>query len=129
MTEERPHEHKPDDRSAVVPWMLLLAGPVVWAVHFLSVYLAAEASCAAQEEAAIGFIGPDTLVVGIVGATVVAAGVCLAAAWTAWRRADSGGDGEVAVEGAMAWAGALTGVGSAVAVLAVGLPALVIGPC
>lgn len=127
MTEERPHEHKPRDRSAVVPWMLLLAGPVVWAAHFISVYLAAEASCAAEEEGAIGFIGPDALVVGVIGATVVGALACLAAAGAAWRR--SHGDVGSEVEGAMGWAGVLTGLGSAVAVLAVGLPALVVGPC
>ena len=123
--DERPVELPPDTPSTFGVWALVSAGPVVWAVHFLVVYLLAEAACAALETDEMRFIGSGALVATVIAATVVAAVACLAAAGYSWRRSRTG-RGDVAHLG---FAGTLLALGSFAAVLVVGLPASVLDPC
>jgi uncharacterized membrane protein len=118
-------EQPPSDRSSIRLWAVLLAGPVIWINHFMVVYLLAEAACAAVDSEDMWFIGSDALVAVTIAATVVAAAACVFAGW--WtRRHATGAEGD---ESILAWAGVLLAIGSLVAVLAVGLPAAVLGPC
>ena len=123
--QERHVEQPPTDRSTILLWVLLLAGPVLWFSHFMVVYLVAEAVCAAAENGEPWFPGEGVLTAVIVVTTVVFAVACAAAGLAAWRRA-RGDDTDLAV---FSWAGALLAAGSLIAVLAVGLPALALGPC
>lgn len=116
----------PHQRSTVRDWALLLVGPVLWITHFGIVYLFAEAACAARE-AGDAFRLPGTGAISpvIVVSTVVLAAVTAAATVVSWRTiGPAGGDREV-----MARGGALLGVLSVIAILAVGLPAIWLDPC
>jgi uncharacterized membrane protein len=124
-TEDRPVELVPRSPATIGLWLLLLAGPIIWVLHFGVVYFAAEASCAASATPEMWFMGPDALVGTILAATVVATAVAALTAVYSWRRARRG-DGDDAHLGR---AGFLLTLGSIVAVLAVGLPALVLDPC
>ena len=122
---DRRVEMPPDAPSTLGLWTLLLVGPVVWFTHFMIVYLAAEASCAALETDQDSFIGTEGLTITILVATVVGVGTAAAAAWYSWRRVgDSVGDLAV-----LSWAGVLLDLGAIVTILAVGLPTLVLDPC
>jgi uncharacterized BrkB/YihY/UPF0761 family membrane protein len=115
-------------------WALFLAGPVIWATHFLVVYFVGEAWCTKD--------GPTREVLGLhvlsfltVVATVLGVGAALliaAVAHARWRaRTDDPSDwmdGDDLNPG-LALAGALLGVLFAVAILFVGLPAAFVGPC
>lgn len=118
-------EQPPDNPSTIRLWVLLLAGPVLWIVHFMAVYLFAEAACAARESNDIAFFGTGAIVPIVVASTLVAAGVTGAAMLASWR----GTRGRTEDATAMGWAGVLLGALSLVAILAVGLPALAVDPC
>lgn len=117
-----PHEPVVVTPSTIGTWSLTLAGPVLWFVHFVVVYLLAEAACEAQRTAEMTFISERTLSWSVAIATIVAALLCVLAAVAAWRRHRREGEPMMVV-------GTLLGVGSAATVLAVGLPGLVLGPC
>lgn len=95
----------------------LLAGPILFTVHFWGVYLTAEWDCR------FGSSNRVTVVVTLV-ATVVAAA---ATGWLTWRsyrhRQDDDPDDVIALAGLL-----LSGI-SVVAVLFVGVTALVLPPC
>lgn len=122
-TLEEPHEPVVVTRSTIGLWALTLAGPVLWIVHFMFVYLTAEAACEAARVDEMRFVGEGTLRTIVLVATAVGAVACLVAGAVAWRRRHRVGQPEMSV------AGAMLAVGSALSVVAVGLPALVLGPC
>lgn len=114
-------------------WVLLIAGPVIWFMHFMAVYLMVEAACTVDP--------PDTRLLGrpilstlTLGATVVAVIAAVAPttlAYRRWRNA-SGDDDWMEISGdnsGLAYAGFLLGVLSVVAIGFVGLPAAFLDPC
>lgn len=118
-------ELPPESPSTLGLWGLVLAGPVVWIAHFGTVYLAAEAACAALDQPGFAFVGEGGLLAVVAGATVVAALACAAVAGIAVRRARrTRGDAA-----ALVWAAVIGAAGSLLAVLVVGLPAFALGPC
>lgn len=119
-TLHEPHEPVVARRDNTRMWVLALAGPVLTMVHFMSVYLAADASCQAERLAGMWFIEPDVLTWLIVVATVLAAGAALVAAGIARRSTGTR---------MLADVGAIMSIGSAATILAVGLPVVVLGPC
>ncbi len=128
------------DRLTRIGWVVFLGGPVVWLTHFMLVYLVAEAGCTGDGPGLQAFDPPVPEVLTL-AATAVAATGCLAFAVWGYRRwvdsrhgaaADdpggaSGGHAERDREGTVAFGGLLLALFSFVAVLFVGLPALVLG--
>ena len=100
-------------------WILFLAGPVTWFVHFMVVYLVAEAGCTGDGPG-LAVFDPPVPAAATLAATAVAAVACLGFAWRGYRclvdhpQPDS-----------LAFAGFLLSLLGFVAVLFVGLPALV----
>lgn len=130
------------DRRARVSWLVFLAGPVIWFVHFMVVYLAVEAGCTGAGPGLRLFNPPVPTDVTLV-ATAVAAIACLGfAGWAQvrWRATthepavDEAGDLSGDLEdhdhgGSLAFAGSLLSLLSFVAILFVGLPALFLPAC
>jgi hypothetical protein len=126
------------DRLARITWAVFLAGPVIWFTHFMVVYLIAEAGCTGDGPGLDAFDPPVPAAATLI-TTAVAAVACLGAAGWAyrrWRAAQQGMAADEAAElagrfeqhdrgGAGAFAGFLLSSFSFVAVLFVGLPALV----
>jgi hypothetical protein len=115
---------------------VFLAGPVIWSVHFMVVYLVAEAGCTGDGPGLEVFDPPVPTVVTL-AATVVAALACLAAAawgqrrWRAYKQERGHGAGLEPPDlgGSLAFAGALLSLLGFVTVLYVGLTALVLPAC
>lgn len=115
---------------------LFLAGPVIWTMHFLTVYLVVEAGCTGDGPGLRVFDPPAPTIITLV-ATAVAALACLAAAVWAYRqwqadrheRADGRGSESPDPGGSLALAGCLLSLLGVVTVLFVGLPALVLPAC
>jgi hypothetical protein len=129
------------DRRARWALAMFVAGPVIWSVHFMLVYLVVEAGCSGDGPGLRLFDPPVPTVVTL-AATAAAALGCLAVARWSWRRwranrrspagqaADrSGGLEEPDLGGALAFAGFLMALLGVMTVLFVGLPALVLEPC
>jgi hypothetical protein len=110
------------DRRARWGLAMLVAGPVIWSVHFMVVYLAVEAGCNGDGPGLRLFDPPVPTVVTL-AATALAALACLASARWGWRRWRAG------QEAALAFAGFLLSLLGLVTVLFVGLPALVLPAC
>lgn len=122
-TLEAPHEPAVWSASTVRFWAVLLAGPVIWIVHFAVVYLVAEAACAPNVAERWSALGGRTLDGFVVVATIVAGMACLVAtafAWRAMREPDAS---------PLHLASVVLAIGSFLSVIAVGAPALVLGPC
>ena len=127
------------ERAAII---LFLAGPVVWGVHFMVVYMVAEAGCTG-EGTGLRLFDPPVPTIVTLAATAVAALACLGIAGSSyrwWRAASSppGRDdaGEEPGEGSyhdpgrtLAFGGFVLALLSAVTVLFVGLPAAVLPAC
>ena len=120
------------DRRARWSLAMFVAGPVIWSVHFMVVYLAVEAGCNGEGPGLRLFDPPVPTVVTLV-ATALAALACLGSARWGWRRwragraaADPVGPGW---GGSLALAGVLMALRGRVTVLFVGLPALVLPAC
>ncbi|HWC10750.1 MAG TPA: hypothetical protein VG455_05955 [Acidimicrobiales bacterium] len=127
------------DRLTRVGWVVLLGGPVIWFSHFMLVYLVAEAGCTGGGPGLRAFDPPVPSAVTM-AATAVAAVGCLAFAVWAHRRWIATRDGPAADDpgglsgaheeqdrgGTLAFASLLLSLFSFVAVLFVGLPALVL---
>lgn len=115
---------------------LFLAGPVIWSVHFLVVYLAVETACSGGG-AGLGAFGPSAAEAVTIVATVVAAVACLLAAAASHRRYrtdrtpdDSPTDLSPAEGvGTLAFIGFLLALLGFVTVLLVGVPALFLPAC
>lgn len=148
--EDRTPGHRSDEVD-VVPlhtprswwtWILLLLGPVTWAIHFMGVYLAVEAWCGAAMVEIPEFLGAAapvsvTLLATGVATLVIAAGT----AFTALRYRQARDERERQHPGAsdiddqlvrdreMLLAGLLLGALSVIAVLIVGLSALWVPTC
>ena len=121
---ETPVELPPATPPSIGIWATVLAGPVIWAAHFLAVYLAAEAVCAAEANHALvmGLMGRDLLVLFVVVATGLAGLGATVAAGVARRR--------LAADDSPIWrVSLLLSVGSIIAIVVVGLPTLVVGTC
>jgi hypothetical protein len=129
------------DRRARSALAMFVAGPVIWSVHFMLVYLVVEAGCG--EGPGLALFDPPVPEVVTLAATAVAAVAALACAGWSWRRwregarepaADDAGDlaGGLADRdrgGTLAFAGFLLSLLSMVTILAVGVPALVLPSC
>lgn len=130
------------DRRVREVWVALLAGPIIWIVHFMLVYVVTEAGCTGEGPGLRLFDPPVPTIVTIV-ATIVAAIACLVAALWAYRRWQRRDDrsgtamtDDLAADletgdrnGLLAFVGFLLSLLSFVAVLLVGLPALVLPAC
>ena len=128
------------DRRDRIAWVAFLAGPVLWFMHFVVVYLVAEAGCTGDGPG-LELLDPPVPETVTLLATAVAVPACLAVAFWShrrWRAATgdarpaglpdlAAGDGSG--RGTLAFAGMLLSVLSAIAVLAVGLPALFLPSC
>ena len=112
------------DRSSRVIWVAFLGGPVVWITHFMLVYLVAETGCTGDGR---GFelFDPPVPAATTLAATGLAVLACAGFALWTYRRWKAAGDGTGAADGTMAFIGFLLALFSAVAVVFVGLPALV----
>lgn len=127
------------DRPARVDWVVFLGGPVLWIAHFMLVYLVVEAGCSGDGR---GFevFDPPVPSAATLAATGVAALGCLGFAVWAYRRWRTVRQGLTAGDaahhsgplsdrnpcGTMDFAGLLLSLFSLIAVLFVGLPALVL---
>ena len=118
----------PRARATVV---CLLAGPVILIVHFLVVYLVAEAGCTGDGPG-LDLFDPPVPTIATVVATVLAV---LASAGTAlwayrrWRPGHAPPSGELVDREPLAFAGFLLSLMTVVTVLAVGAPALLLDAC
>jgi hypothetical protein len=121
-------------------WIQLLAGPVLWSVHFLLSYLVVEAACQAGWNP--GILGMNGLSLIVVGFTVLAViGTLLFAlqSYRGWRAKhtdrnlrDQFRESRGWFEGPidfMYFCGLLLSVLFAIVILMVGLPALFLQPC
>jgi hypothetical protein len=130
------------DRRARWALFMFVSGPVIWSVHFLLVYLVAEAGCSGDGPGLRLFDPPVPKAVTLVAtaAAVAAALVCATWWYRRWRAsehepatdeaADLAGDlTDRDREGTLAFAGFLLSLLSVVTVLFVGLPALVLPSC
>jgi hypothetical protein len=113
------------DRSARVTWVAFLGGPMVWLTHFMLVYLVAETGCTGDGR---GFelFDPPVPAATTLAATGVALVACLAFAVWSYRRWRAGVEAPAVIDATMAFIGFLLALFSAVAVVFVGLPALVL---
>ena len=130
------------DRRTRIIWVVFLAGPVLWFAHFMVVYLVVEAGCTGGGPGLAVFDPPVPTVVTLAATAVAAFASLWCAVWgyRRWRRsthapaADAAEDLSADFEqgdrdGSLAFAGFLLSSLSFVAVLLVGLPALVLPAC
>jgi hypothetical protein len=115
-------------------WLLLLAGPVIWAVHFMAVYLVAEAVCSAGDSTAevLGLPWLSFVTIAVTVAAAVATLVLAVVAWRHWRLRTDDPSGWIAGDernAGLALGGFLLGLMFTVAILFVGLPAAFLEPC
>jgi hypothetical protein len=127
-----PNEPEPVEAPSRPTIIALLSGPSIWFGHFIGVYLLAEVACQFSVLGGDPQAGGTTLGSGglplvsivVLAATVVALATLAVAAWqtVAYRR-EGGGDDLLLVVG--------LGLDAlfAFAVLATGLPVLVLQPC
>jgi hypothetical protein len=113
------------DRSARIIWVPFVGGPVVWIAHFMLVYLVVETGCSGDGKGFELFDPPVPAATTLV-ATGVAVLACLAFARWSYQRWQAGAGPPGAADGMMDFVGFLLALFSAVAVLFVGLPALVL---
>lgn len=113
---------------------LFLAGPVIWTVHFLLVYLVIEAGCTGSGPGLRLFQPPVSSVLTL-AATAVAAAACLMTAtlayrqWRTTRSLHRGAIREPEHRAALSFIGFALSLLGVVTVLFVGLPALFLPAC
>jgi hypothetical protein len=122
-TARAPHEPSVRTASTIGLWLLVLAGPGTWIVHFSIVYLTAEASCAADTTTEMSFLGTAGTETVVVVATVVGIALCMVDAVVCRRRAS-----EQASAGLLR-VGTLLALFFAVAIFMVGVPVLALPVC
>ena len=121
-------------------WIQLLAGPVLWSVHFLLSYLLVEAACQAGWNFNIlGLNGLSFLVIVLTILGVTATGLFALRSYRGWRNGhrDRSLRAELRETGSwfegpvdfMYFSGLLLSMLFAVTILMVGLPALFLQPC
>jgi len=130
-------EVDPRARSA---FAVLLAGPVILIVHFLVVYLVAEAGCTGDGQGLDVFDPPVPTIATVVVTAVAAVASCASALW-GYRRWRSGGPAEgarppghppadhLADRAPVGFVGFVLSMLSLVTVLVVGVPALLLEAC
>ncbi|MDQ4029050.1 MAG: hypothetical protein M3214_13540 [Actinomycetota bacterium] len=129
------------DRPARVYWVVVLAGPVIWFVHFMIVYLLAEAGCTGDGPG-LDVFDPPVPTILTLAATAVAMLACVAFGvwgyrWWSLRRGASAAAADDRPEDASAvqnrasagFAGLLLSSLSFFSILLVGVPAIVLRPC
>lgn len=130
------------DRRARTAITVFLIGPIVWATHFGLVYLIAEAGCTGDGPG-LRVFNPPVPTIFTLAVTGVAALVCLACAWWAYRcwrsparrratgkPAQDRSRTEDHIAGStLEFGGVILSLFSFVSVLMVGLPAMVLSPC
>ena len=130
------------DRRARWAMVMFVSGPVIWSVHFMLVYLVAEAGCSGDGPGLRLFDPPVPKAVTLAATAAAAAAALGCAMWwyRRWRAseheavADEAADlaGDHAGEdrgGTLAFPGFLLSLLSVVTILFVGLPALVLPSC
>ena len=130
------------DRRARFSLFMFVSGPVIWSVHFLLVYLVTEAGCTGDGPGLELFDPPVPEVVTLAATAAAAAAALACARWwyRRWRASEhepatdeaaglAGGHADRDRGGTLAFAGFLLSLLSVVAVLFVGLPALVLSSC
>ena len=126
------------DRRARFALAMFVAGPVIWSVHFLLVYLVTEAGCSGDGPGLTLFDPPVPRVVtlAVTAAAVAAALACAGWSWRRWRASGAeaaadlaGGHQDRDRGGTLAFAGFLLSLLSVVTIVFVGLPALVLPSC
>jgi hypothetical protein len=126
------------DRRVRWPLFMFVAGPVIWSVHFLLVYLVTEAGCSGDGPGLRLFDPPVPKVVTLAATAAAAVAALGCATW--WYRRWQAGEHEPAADeaadladhdrgGTLAFTGFLLSLLSVVAILFVGLPALVLPSC
>jgi hypothetical protein len=122
------------DRRSLTTIALALAGPVIWSVHFMVVYLVVEAGCTGDGRG-LDVFDPPVPTVTTHLATAVAVAACLACAGLAYRRwrqeqqaASVGGEADESA-GTLPFVAFLLCLLGVITVLFVGLPALVLPAC
>lgn len=128
----------PDDHASTI-WAIVLAGAFIWFAHFGLVYLVAEAACRFDLLGAevAGLTVLSVVILASTAVAVIATVVPTVMALRRWRAdppddADSspgGLDHPLERDRALAFVGFILNLLFIVAVLAVGLPALVLAPC
>ncbi len=116
---------------------LVVAGPVIWSVHFMLIYLTVEAGCTGDGRGLRLFDPPVPTVVTLAATTVAALACLLCAAWGyRWWRAgqheaaeDAGGLEPPDRGGSLAFLGFLLSLLGFVTVLFNGLPAIFLPAC
>jgi hypothetical protein len=130
------------DRRARFSLFMFVAGPVIWSVHFMLVYVVTEAGCSGDGRGLELFDPPVPKVVTL-ATTAAAAAAALACAGWSYRRWRAGSSEPAADEagdlaggftdrdrgGTLAFAGFLLSLLSVVTIVFVGLPALVLPSC
>jgi hypothetical protein len=130
------------DRRARITWVVFLAGPVTWFAHFMLVYLVGEAGCTGDGPGLrlLNTPVPTIVTLAATGAATVACVGFARWAYVRWRASeheraadearDLSGDLEDQDRGgSMAFVGLLLSLLFFVAILFVGLPALVLPAC
>jgi hypothetical protein len=129
------------DRQARWSLFMFVSGPVIWSVHFLLVYLVTEAGCSGDGPGLRLFDPPVPKAVTLAATAAGAAAALGCALW--WYRRWQASEDEPATEqaadlagdltdhggGTMAFTGFLLSLLSAVTILFVGLPAMVLPSC
>jgi hypothetical protein len=121
---------------------MFVAGPLLWSIHFLLVYLIVEAGCSGAGPGLRLFDPPVPKVVTLAATAAAAAAALACATW--WYRRWQASEHEPVVDeatdlagdltdrdrsGTLAFAGFLLSLLSVVTILFVGLPALVLPSC
>jgi hypothetical protein len=130
------------DRPARWALAMFVAGPVIWSIHFMLVYLVTEAGCSGDGPGLRLFDPPVPKVVTLAATAAAAAAALGCATW--WYRRWQASDHEPVVDeatdlagdltdhdrgGTLAFTGFLLSLLSVVTILFVGLPALVLPSC
>lgn len=121
-TMAEPHEPAVVIPSSALLWVHVLAGPTIWMVHFLAVYLVAEWSCQGVRTGWFDGLSPGGVELSTLIITVVA--VALSVGFSLWSRRTYAADG-----GMFPHVGWILSLGTAAFVLLVGVPALWLEPC
>jgi Ca2+/Na+ antiporter len=127
----------PREESPWMFWAQLLAGPVLWSVHFLISYLLVEAFCKmGWSFTVLGFQGISFIVIVLTVLAVIATVLFSLKSYRGWKRTnanyslkDQFRDKSQWSEGFVYFSGFLLSVLFAVTILMVGLPALFLHPC
>lgn len=132
--------------SEIVPrkvrswWVQLLAGPVLWSVHFIVGYLLVEASCRAGWNFQIlGINGLSFIVIALTVLAVLGAILFGVTSYRGWKSVNTGRSLRDELRDTSRWSeeptefmyfsGFLLSVFFALTIVMVGLPALFLHPC